>query len=66
MVKHYVIIDFQDVYGYSIIQSDLIPQKEIVFEGNYEDCSNFYNTKRKEFLQNESELNTLENKTYEG
>ena len=44
-----VIVDFQDDYGYSIIQSKDVTQQEVVFENDsFKECLKWYNVKRVE------------------
>ena len=61
-----VIVDFQDRYGYSWLESKHIELQEVVFQGSYEECHAFYRKKAKEQDKLESELNALENQTDEG
>ncbi len=55
-----VIVDFQDRYGYSWLESRYITQQEVVFEGTYDECHAFYNKKREEYLQLEEEFESSE------
>lgn len=52
MVKHFVIVDFQDFYGFSILQSNIKPNNS-VFEGSYEECSSFYQDRIDEWVDSQ-------------
>jgi len=61
-----VIVDFQDDYGYSWLESKDLTNQEVVFKGSYDQCHTFYIKKKWEQDKLDAELNALENQTYEG